>query len=306
MKYAQLWVGKGFNPRKSFLYYTQRLVTLRRPRHAVVAAIGAVVRKFHPFTLTLMPAPVKSPTHAPMQFAQHLAEHGYASLGVLFSSQQCADIHAFVARIPLSDRDRARPPFMLNAVPPDVRIAEYEMDDILRCPHILALANSPLLLEMAARFIGCKPTISGLRLRWSFPISAGESVLQTFHRDAEDWRYFKVMVYLTEVDDAAGPHMFVCGSHLTRSEIRIHYYPDREVHRMYGQDSVLKMPGPAGYGFAVDTTGLHKGAAPTGKARLMLQLQYSLLPCYAYDYEPIAYNGPLALDPYVNRLIIKH
>jgi hypothetical protein len=38
--------------------------------------------------------------------------------------------------------------------------------------------------------------------------------------------------------------------------------------------------------------------------RLMLQIQYSLLPSYAYHYAPEPYQGPLVLDPYVNRLIV--
>ena len=37
----------------------------------------------------------------------------------------------------------------------------------------------------------------------------------------------------------------------------------------------------------------------------MLQIQYSLLPSYAYQYAPEPYDGPLLLDPYVNRLIVR-
>jgi hypothetical protein len=57
-----------------------------------------------------------------------------------------------------------------------------------------------------------------------------------------------------------------------------------------------------GFCFAVDTAGIHKGAAPLEQP-LMLQIQYSLLPSYAYRYTPEQYHGPLVLDPYVNRLI---
>jgi hypothetical protein len=41
-------------------------------------------------------------------------------------------------------------------------------------------------------------------------------VLQAFHRDSEDWRYLKILVYLSDVDDGAGPHVYLHGSHLTR------------------------------------------------------------------------------------------
>ena len=36
----------------------------------------------------------------------------------------------------------------------------------------------------------------------------------------------------------------------------------------------------------------------------MLQIQYSLLPVYAYEYAPQPYEGSLALDPYINRLML--
>ena len=35
------------------------------------------------------------------------------------------------------------------------------------------------------------------------------------------------------------------------------------------------------------------------------QIQYSLLPVYACDYAPTLYEGPLALDPYINRLMLR-
>jgi hypothetical protein len=301
MRYARLSIGKGFRPGRSFLYYSQRLVTIPGLRRAVIALIGAGVRLSRPLR-PLMPAP----TAAQQQTASCLAIQGYAPLGPLFNQQQCDDIHAFIASITLTDRDNSRAPFNVENLPVDVRIGEYALEDVVRCPHILALANSPELIGLAARFIGCKPTISGLRLRWSFPVAEGESILQKFHRDAEDWRYFKVMVYLTDVDGTAGPHVFVRGSHLTAASMRIYYRSDEEVKRRYGADNLLEIPGAAGSGFAVDTSGLHKGTAPTGKARLLLQLQYSLLPCYAYEYEPVDYAGGLALDPYINRLIVKH
>ncbi len=36
----------------------------------------------------------------------------------------------------------------------------------------------------------------------------------------------------------------------------------------------------------------------------MLQIQYSLLPSFAYQYQPATYPGPDRFDPYINRLIL--
>jgi len=68
---------------------------------------------------------------------------------------------------------------------------------------------------------------------------------------------------------------------------------------------VVSFLGAAGAGLAADTYGLHKGAVPQDRLRLQLQLQYSLLPVYAYRYEPRPYRGPLRPDPYVNRLFLR-
>jgi hypothetical protein len=73
----------------------------------------------------------------------------------------------------------------------------------------------------------CKPTISALGLRWSFPVPGQSSALQMFHRDSEDWRYLKVLVYLTDVDEDAGPHVYLHGSHLTQAPMRLRFYTDK-------------------------------------------------------------------------------
>ena len=64
------------------------------------------------------------------------------------------------------------------------------------------------------------------------------------------------------------------------------------------------MTGGAGFCFAVATAGVHKGSEPTVGRRLMLQLQYSLLPCFAYEYKPVALDGTVGIDAYVNRLMV--
>jgi hypothetical protein len=181
-------------------------------------------------------------------------------------------------------------------------MANYDLKDIIDAPHLLELANRPSLLRLATSYIGCKPTISALGLRWSFPGAGIATDVQAFHRDLEDWRYLKILVYLTDVDEEAGPHVYVRGSHLTKSSIRFQQYRDAEIQEKYGTEKTVVATGKAGFGFAVDTSGIHKGAVPEREPRLMLQIQYSLLPAYAYRYTPHPYRGSLTLDPYINRL----
>ncbi|NYE64218.1 hypothetical protein FHW58_005456 [Duganella sp. 1224] len=300
MDYAQLKPGRRFAPLQSVLYYSQRIVTYPALRRLVVRALSGVVRLRQGTGSELHAA-----TPAEETALGDLRRSGYAPLGNLLDGAQCDDIRDWLNDKLLTDRDHQRPGFTLAERAPEVRVADYQLHDVIACPHILALANSPPLLGLAARYMGCKPTISALGLRWSFPVAGSDSALQAFHRDSEDWLYLKVLVYLTDVDDGAGPHVFLHGSHLTRAPLRLRFYSDSEISSAHGAEMLLTALGTRGFCFAVDTAGIHKGTAPALQPRLMLQIQYSLLPSYAYRYAPERYHGPLMLDPYVNRLILR-
>jgi hypothetical protein len=226
---------------------------------------------------------------------------GIAALGQLLSPQQCEDIRHYLADKPLTHRGHAA--FSLAAKPADIAFANHALADLVACPHILGLANSPALLALAAGYLGCTPTISGLSARWSFPSGAASEVVQQFHRDSEDWLAFRVMVYLTPVDAAAGPHVYVKGTHRDRRTRRLPVLEDAQVRQRFGA-RIVRQTGAPGCGFAVDTAGLHKGEVPSGAARLLLSVQYSILPCFLYEYEP-ACLPESPFDAYVNRLIVR-
>jgi hypothetical protein len=230
-----------------------------------------------------------------------LRANGIAALGQLLPAQHCADILHYLADKPLTCRDHAA--FDLASRPDNVALANHALADLVACPHILALANSPALLALARGYLGCTPTISGLSARWSFPSGAAGEVVQQFHRDSEDWLAFRVMVYLTPVDDAAGPHVYVMGTHRDRRTRRLPVLGDAQVRQRFG-DRIVRQTGAQGSGFAVDTAGLHKGEVPSGAARLLLSVQYSILPCFLYEYEPV-WLPASPFDAYVNRLIVR-
>jgi hypothetical protein len=276
------------------LYYSQRLVTIPVLRNRVADLIARVIRTVHG----------KTGAHADNSDAARLKREGFAGLGNLLDSYQCAEIRAFLDDKYLSGRYGSGQRFKIGDVPDSVGMAEYDLVDIINCPHVLALANSERLLGLAEQYLGCKPTLSSLMLRWSFPTETPVGNVQRFHRDADDWRYLKIMVYLTDVGEADGPHVYVLGTHKEAAPLRIRIESDEAVHQRYGRDAVKVVTGPAGSSFAVDTAGIHKGEMPHARSRLMLQMQYSLLPTFANRYCPQAYSGEFAFDRYVNRLMV--
>ena len=224
MEYAQLTPGRRFAPLHSLLYYSQRIVTRPALRRLVIRALSGAVRGRQGSGQDLY-----GNSALEKGALADLSASGYAPLGNLLSAAQCDEIRAHLQDKRLIDRDRVREAFTVTQVPAGVRVADYHLRDVVDCPHILALANSPPLLGLAARYMDCKPTISALGLRWSFPVEGHRSALQAFHRDSEDWRYLKVLVYLTDVDVDAGPHVYLSGSHLTRAPMRLRFYSDTEL-----------------------------------------------------------------------------
>lgn len=300
MELAQIRPGRGFDPLHSFMYYAHRIVTQRNLRKLVVSALRGRIQAGQGGLTT-----DDALLNAERASLLLLNEDGFVPLPGLLSGPQVTDIHEFMRPKQLHDRVRGGRVFTIDSVPDDARIGDYELKHLIDCPHILALANSPSLLCLAGHYIGCKPTLSALGMRWSFPGTEAGSILQKFHRDYDDWRFVKIFVYLTDVDADSGPHVYIRGSHLDSGSLRSHSYCDDAVERAYGGDSAINVTGPAGFGFAADTAGIHKGAVPLRRTRCLLQFQYSLLPTYVYRYRPEPYSGTLALDRYVNRLIVR-
>jgi len=128
-----------------------------------------------------------------------------------------------------------------------------------------------------------------------FADNAGAKDAQLYHRDGDDYRFCKLFVQLTDVDEDGGPHTFVEGSHDWNTvralrekwsggpvEFNEWYFgtlrkADDKVERVFGRKGV-KLTGPAGTRFLVDTSGIHKGTPPVKADRLMAQVLYGVTP----------------------------
>ncbi|HEX3349900.1 MAG TPA: hypothetical protein VHS58_17555 [Acetobacteraceae bacterium] len=221
----------------------------------------------------------------------------------LCSDAELGEIVAYFRNAPVILSDGSL--VSLDTVPTGTTIVPYRMSTVLACPGLLALVNHPTVLSVAAGYLGCMPTLSSLGVRWSLPGVESTSPVQRFHRDPDDWRFLKTFIYLTDVDDGSGPHVYVRGSHRRSGRIRARPYDRASIARDYGEDSIDEVLGSRGTAFMADTFGIHAGPVPKSRPRLLLQAQYSLLPVYAFEYSPIEWDAPDDLDPYVNRLLIR-
>ncbi len=97
---------------------------------------------------------------------------------------------------------------------------------------------------------------------------------QMYHADNDTpTGWIKVFIYLTDVSEENGPHMFVPGSHLERPVelARDGRFSDEEVERHLGVG--LKLAGPAGTVIVENTQGFHKALTVQSGMRAIFQLE---------------------------------
>jgi hypothetical protein len=296
MEVIRMTPGPGFSLRHLLLYYVNRLVPLYSIRRVIAYAVARRIgtrRRGAPLSDVLAPA------------VDQLRERGCARLAPLFTAAQLEDILEHLRRSEVVADGLVA---SSSAASQKTRIASYSLRTILTCPHILAAINSDAILDLGERYLGCRPTISGVRIDKSFPtVDERPEYVQCFHRDYDDWRFFKLFVYLSDVDEHNGPHEFVARSHVKSGRILATPYTVDDIRRVYGPDSVEQVTGLRGTTFLVDTWGIHRGAVPQRRERMLLQVQYSLLPVYKFRYRPLtdAQVHQQQLDRYTNRLLIK-
>ncbi len=236
---------------------------------------------------------------------QNLSQDGYSVLDTKLNSELVNTIVKYSEQIKCFDP--YHPDF--NAIDPanppkETHIAHFKREDLVRFKPILDIANDPGVLEVVQEFLGAKPTISNVNMWWSFGGRKQAEHAQLFHRDLDDWRFCKLFIYLTDVNAASGPHIYVKGSSQSPKFRKIRRYSDAEIENAFGKENILKFMEPKGTSFLVDTYGFHKGLLPEREDRLLLQIQYSLHPIGIEEYHPVEVPHK-GYNTYINRLLVK-
>ena len=187
--------------------------------------------------------------------------------------------------------------------PPSIHVSNFDEHVALNAPYALKLANDPAVLQTIGAFLGCKPLIGLIHAWWSMPTGQGPQHAENYHRDYDDLKFAKLFIYLTDVDEQSGPHMFVKGSPRSPKLQQRQRYSDSEVSAAFPEISDhMSFTGPAGTAFIEDTSGLHKGVPPVSAPRLIFQVLYTLKPYFGGPAKTIrpAADHERHLDPYTN------
>jgi len=146
--------------------------------------------------------------------------------------------------------------------------------------------NSPLLEDIATKYLGKGARNIATQLWWTFPADVDDATrakeAHFYHRDVDAWGFVKFFFYLTDVEKGGGPHIYVRGSHkptladqIFKENLRINRHLDNAIAKRFGVESISPMYGSAGAGLAADTFGFHKGESPEIAPRLMLCVVYA-------------------------------
>lgn len=164
-------------------------------------------------------------------------------------------------------------------------LEHFELDDILAVKELKQLITSPAILSIAAMHLGAVPKVLDVSLWRSNPNTGKPELPQEWHRDYDDYRFCKMFLFLTDVDQDSGPHQFIPGSHRHDFFERYDYPPDMffissgrdpQVEKACARLPRMEFVGPAGTCFLENTYGLHRGVAPRERGRLLFQAEYGL------------------------------
>jgi len=146
------------------------------------------------------------------------------------------------------------------------------------------LALHPRVLQIANAYFGMYTQIRYYNI-WHTVVTHGEArESQLWHRDREDLLILKLFVYLSDIDEGAGPFTYAPGTHLkgpirarpkTFNENGVERWRDEEMEKIVPSSRWIRATGPTGAFAFADTRGCHKGGLARESERLLYVCLYT-------------------------------
>lgn len=168
-----------------------------------------------------------------------------------------------------------------------------ENDGIYICrylnPHkdlklVRDIAFNNKIINIAGKYFGTNPIVQSTQIWWTFS-STDESGRYVnppgnefgFHYDVDDFKFLKLFIYLSDVDEKSGPHYFIeKKGKKNLKEFINRRISDSEASEKYS-DRIILIKGEKGTSFIEDTSFYHKGSNPKiNNSRGILQVIYGI------------------------------
>ena len=264
----------------------------------LVGAVNAFGREVLGVTDPIDPVPPAASAHV-----EALRQQGYSFLPDI-DPGKLGDMVTYLKEQPVYEKTSGagRVPIPMPKAEAELNLAHFHDRDLLNCPHLLEIATDPLRLGIAQTFLGAVPQVITVAAWWSFAQAEQAKAAQLFHLDMDDYRFFKFFIYMTDVDEEAGPHVFVPTTNRQETLVAARQRApspeafdnwmgtlrksDEDVLAAFGIEPVHIM-GKAGSNFIACTRGIHKGLLPKSKNRLICQVAYGITPQRVDEHLPV-------------------
>lgn len=197
-------------------------------------------------------------------------------------------IRTYAESAPCTARGAGTAPAPYPRANPQVGRYDFDEEVALGCPEVQEFVTDPLMAFIAQKYLGQPVLMDEVAFWWTTTKKAEDANLnaQLFHQDRDRLSFLKFFIYLTDVKEDTGPHVYIRGSHDSipwslRGDGR---KSDEAVASAGLAHEVQEITAPAGTLMAVDTIGLHKGKTPITSDRLALENEFATS-LFGMDYE---------------------
>lgn len=251
------------------------------------------------------------PSATPSKAAAALKEDGYAVLDDTLPEQLIEGIKALAFTTPAYASDPAsKIAITADSIPAEHPRYDWRIGDLIGNQAIQQVLFDSYFHQVAQEYLGCRPRLA-LVVLWLNPPYKGENSQYVFHYDNDGPSFVKFFVYLSDVIETNGPHVFIQKSHSPIKPKQFHKglrYEEAALLEYYGLESKRVFVGPAGTMIAEDTMGFHRGSEVTQSYRLIFQLEYSVLDIphaeeFGSGIQRVKIDG---LDPSLQKILAKY
>jgi hypothetical protein len=212
------------------------------------------------------------------EIVRRIESEGYVVFDRVLPREICDQLQEFARTTPCLPMGAETPVLYSEATSNALRY-DFAEQDILANVAACMVSLDGTLAAIAGAYFGCLPIYDFSAMWWTTRFGKRElsKAAQEFHFDMDRMNFLKFFIYLTDVTEQSGPHVFVAGSHRykprpLRDPVR---FDDGDVAASYPVAAVRSICGPRGLVFAADTSGIHKGMPVISGHRLVYQVEFA-------------------------------
>jgi hypothetical protein len=224
------------------------------------------------------------PVSQTQKFENHLESlksEGYTILSDRISPDTCEKLFSYLISQKGNRRTNPEISEYISREKPLDYIYDFDHETILSHEAFHKIVFDPFLLQIVQRYLGPAATLHCVSAWWSTAQAANQDLshaAQMFHIDLDIVKWVNIFVYLNDVDETNGPHVYVRRTHQNKpSPIFLdRRITDEEILQFYEKKDVIKLMGAKGTTLIVDTEGYHKGEPLITGERLVLQIRFAI------------------------------